>query len=74
MPASTEQGTEAVTAAGTGAGSATASVHLGAANDANAAATWYYKDNECTKKEIQRPSRLWWPMPQPMPQTDLPPP
>ena len=49
MSASTEQGTEAVSAAGAYAGSHTASVLLGAANDANTA-TWYYKYNECKKK------------------------
>ena len=50
MSASTEQGTEAVSAAGAYAGSHTASVLLGAANDANTAATWYYKYNECKKR------------------------
>ena len=74
MPASTEQGTEAVTAAGTGAGSATASVHLGAASDANAAATWHYNDKGYKEKQCSGHAGCGARMPQPMPQTDVPPP
>ena len=84
MPASPEEGTEARrwakestaarTLGATGAGSATASVHLGAASDANAAATWHYNDKECKEKQCSGHAGCGARMPQPMPQTDVPPP